>query len=130
MISENGSPLMKKKVNHPLRNLMVITLLLPSVMTATARAETLKDLKQKTVGFMAQTLCTTKRYDYDRDTVMRKISIYAEIKGERVYQIIEDPKVMQAANLMSLAMSKNCTSIDENSPYLRRAYEYMDANGI
>ena len=121
---------MHKKSNRLLSKLIVTSLLLSSAMTATARAETIKELKQKAAGFIAQTLCSAKRYDDDRDTVMRKISFYAEIKGERVYQIIEDPKVMQAANLMSLAMSKNCTSIDENSPYLRRAYEYMDANGI
>ena len=79
---------------------------------------------------MAQTLCSMKRYDHDRDTVAEKISIYAEIKGEKIYTIIKDPKIMQAASLMSLAMSKNCTSFDEKSEYLRKAYKYMDANGL
>ena len=121
---------MHKKSNRLPSKLIVTSLLLSSAMTATARAETIRELKQKAAGFIAQTLCSAKRYDDDRDTVMRKISLYAEIKGERVYPIIQDPKVIQAGNLLSLAMSKNCTSFDQKSPYLKKAYEYMDANGM
>ena len=110
--------------------LLIATLLLPATMTLSANAESLKDLKQKTIGFMAQTLCSAKRYDYDRDIVAEKIGIFAEIKGKKVYTIIKDPRIMQAANLMSLAMSKNCTSFNENSEYLRKAYKYMDANDL
>ena len=121
---------MRRKTCCLLRNLLVAPLLFTSVITATARAETLNDLRQKTVRFMAQTLCSTKRYDYDRDPVLKKIRFFADVKGDRVYEILQDPKVMQAANLMSLAMSKNCTRIDEKNPYFRKAIQYMDANGI
>ena len=113
-----------------MKQLLIAAVLLPAMLTLPASAESLKELKQKTIGFMAQTICSTKRYDYDRDQVAKKIDYFAQIKGERVYAILKDPRIMQAANLMSMAMSKNCTSFNERSEYLKKAYDYMDANGL
>ena len=86
-----------------------------------SEAETLKDKKQKAAGFLAQTMCSTRRYDHDKQTVARKLSFYAEVKGNEVYDYFQDPKVIEASNLLSLAMTPNCTGIDQKSSYLKRA---------
>ena len=92
-----------------------------------SEADTLRDQKQKAAGFLAQTMCSTRRYDYDKDTVAKKLSIYAETKGNDVYNYFQDPRVIEASNLLSLAMTPNCTGIDQKSSYFKRAMPLLQS---
>ena len=90
-----------------------------------SEADTLRDKKQKAAGFLAQTMCAARRYDYDKDTIASKLSLYAEIKGDDVYSYFQDAKVIEASNLLSLATTPNCTGINQESSYFKRAMVLM-----
>ena len=66
-------------------------------------------------------MCSARRYDYNKDIIAKKLSIYAEIKGNDIYEYFQDPKVIEAGNLLSLAATPNCTSINQGSSYFKRA---------
>lgn len=86
-----------------------------------SNAETLKDKKQKAVGFIAQTLCSQRRYDYDKFQIQKKISLYANTEGKEIHDFLKEPEIIKASNTLSLSMTPNCTGFNQNSESFKKA---------
>lgn len=91
-------------------------------------ASNLSDLQEKAIGFLAQTICSTRRHDYNRDQVAVKIKMLLEAcNSEDLREWILQPRVAAVASTLSLAMSANCNKNNINDESAKRAFGMMDA---
>lgn len=90
------------------------------------KGSNLTDLQEQAIGFLAQTICSTKRYNYTPEQGKYKIDYFIEAKdAESIREWMMEPKVVSAASTLSMAFNTNCTNLDPESEYTKRALSLM-----
>jgi hypothetical protein len=92
-------------------------------------SQRLSDLQEKAIGFLAQTICSARLYDYTREQVDQKIDYFIEAyqAPSSLRQWMSEPRVASVAAKLSMAFSPNCNSLDADSSDAREAFRMMDS---
>ena len=100
---------------------------LDSSPSAPKNASRLTDLQEQAIGFLSQTICSTKRYDYTSEEVKYKVDYFIEAKNaESIREWMTEPKVVGAASTLAMAFNSNCTNYDPESEYAKQGFRLMD----
>ena len=100
---------------------------LESSPSAPTNASRLTDLQEQAIGFLAQTMCSTRRYDYTPEQVKYKADYFIEAKdAESIRGWMTEPKTVSAASIFAMAFNTNRTNFDPSSEYTKRAFRLMD----
>lgn len=96
--------------------------------TDQAQPGTLTDLQEQAIGFLAQTICSTRKYGYSPEEARSKIDYFVKAKdAEEIREWMMLPKVASAASTLSLAFNQNCTDFDAQSEYAKKAFRMMNS---
>ncbi|CAK6690358.1 hypothetical protein OGCDGJMD_00815 [Cyanobium usitatum str. Tous] len=100
---------------------------LESSPSAPTNASRLTDLQEQAIGFLAQTICSARRYDYTPEEVKYKVDYFIEAKNaESIREWMTEPKVVGAASTLAMAFNSNCTNYDPESEYAKQGFRLMD----
>lgn len=90
------------------------------------KGSNLTDLQEQAIGFLAQTICSTRRYDYTPEQAKNKIDYFIKAKdAESIREWMMEPKVANVASTMSMAFNTSCTNFDPESEDAKRAFKLM-----
>jgi len=91
-------------------------------------SQNISGLQEKAIGFLAQTMCSARLYDYTREQVSQKIDYFIEAyqAPSSLREWMGEPRVVSVASKLSMASSPNCNSFNLDSSDAQEAFKMMD----
>ena len=96
--------------------------------TTNTTSRGISELQEQAIGYMAQTICSSRLHDYTIEQFDQKINFFIESKQAppSLKEWMAEPRVANVAATLSMAFSPNCSNIDFNKDEAKSALRMMD----